>query len=498
MKLCVKQLEGTRHRNHGGIMVAALLVTAAATVGFAAWANIISQRRQDIEQTMSGTQRRLAVESGRQIARHWAYWHRTTKNSGADVSSSQTLSGTTQIVGGLAVPNWTGFAMETTSFTTGINHFSPAGNDSAYAVSTQATLPYSIMDSYPEPTVEESDSTTLVTTVHSRSPMLSGDILVIHTPTLATTAPVAPPQITGNFDVVNGRACILTVSALPYMTELRATAICIPPYAVPTANALQTYDPVTTDLVLPSNFPCPVMTSGSITADYALDDLGRLNVIDSANNPSNSFKTKVSAGSSVTINSLSDLSQNGIAFTASTGILSLDLNQIGLPGIIINDNVAEIIINGKTTPDIPGIPYSSVAICYVENAETTSRTLAKITCQNGVNTRRLIIGVKKIPRAADPQVPGAPVVISFPQSNTAPTWRFLMVAENTPLTFESTGGPGIITLQGGIQTDGSITSTSGVGNSIKLVPETNPLRLDRLSPRRAWVETYLDYIHGSL
>lgn len=498
MKLCVTQRALTRQRSHGGIMVAALLVTAAATVGFAAWANIVSQRRQDIEQTQSGTQRRLAVESGRQIARHWAYWQRTTLNSGAAVTASQVIGGTTQIAGGLTVPAWTGFAMETTSFTTGINHCSPSANDSAYAVATQATLPYSVMDSYPEPTVSVSESTTLVATVHSRSPILSGDLLVIHTPTLATTLPVAAPQVTGNFDIVNGRACILTTTALPNITELRASAISIPPYVVPATNALQTYDPTTSDLVLPSNFPCPITTTGSITADYALDDLGRLNVIDSPNNPSNSFKTRITAGSSVTINSTADLSQSGINFVASTGILTLDLNQIGLPGVIINDNVAEIVITGKASAEVPSLPYSSVAICYIENAETTTRTLAKITCQNALNTRRLILGVKKIPRAADPQVPGAPVVISFPQSNTAPNWRFIMISENTPLTFEATGGPGIITLQGGIQTDGSITSTTGVGNAVKLVPETNPLRLDRLSPRRAWVETYLDYTNGSL
>lgn len=500
MKLAINvRIKQSRRRGTaGGVMVAALLITAAATFGFAAWATMIGQRRQGIEQTMGGLQRRLAVESGRQMARQVCYTQRLTLNAGAALDVSAADTSTTQVHGGVAAPAWTGFAMDSTSFPTGINHFSPAGTDSAYGVMMNLTLPYSVTDYYPDPTVKSSLTTSLTASMQSRSPLLSGDLLVIHRPTLATDALAPAPAITGNLDVVGGRAVFLTTGNLANFSTVRATAVSTPQYVVPATNALQTRDPITNDVILPSNFPSPMVTTGSVDASYAMDSLYRLNVIDSVHNPSNSFKEKVRSGSSMTIATTADVNQSGVTYSTATGILTIDMTQISLPSVVITNNVSEIFITGKTTVDQPNTPYSSVGICYIEEAGVTSRSLTKITCTNSDNTRRLIVGVKKIPAAGTSQLPGSPVTISFPNSNVAPTWRLLMIAENTPLIFDATGGPGTITLKGGIQTDGSITSTTGAGNSVRLIPETDPVRLDRLAPRRGWVETYLDFENGSL
>ena len=74
----------------------------------------------------------------------------------------------------------------------------------------------------------------------------------------------------------------------------------------------------------------------------------------------------------------------------------------------------------------------------------------------------------------------------------------MTVAENTPLTVSATGGAGTISVIGGFQSDASIAAPSATGTSLLLVPETAPGRLNRLAPRLAWVETYLDFDDGAL
>lgn len=481
-------------------MVVALMITAAATMGFAAWATLVAQRKQAVEQSFGGTVRRLAVENGRQIARQMAYTDFLSKNTAPAVSATNVEAGTNQIIGGVNSPGRTGFALESASYPPGFNRLSPAGLGFAYGVITNVTLPYSVVDAHPSLTVMEDSSTTLTAAMKSRSPLLSGDILVVHQPTLATTAPVAAPAITGNLDVIGGRAVYLTPATLANFSSVRASAVTMPTYAVPATNASQTRDPNTNTPILPSNFPSLLTSMGSVVAGNLLDASNRLNVIDSPNNLSNSFKEKIKAGSSVTIPTSADFSQSGASYVAATGVLTLDLGNQALPSVILENDVTEIILTGQANSAEESLAdiYSSVGLCYIEDSNVSVRSLAKITCQNPGNKRRLIMGIKKIPKTGDPQVPGAAVSLSFTHSHMAPVWRLLVVAENTPLAFSAAGGAGTITLQGGLQTDGSIASTSGAGNSVRLIPEFDPRRLSRLAPRRGWVETYLDFTNGNL
>jgi hypothetical protein len=75
----------------------------------------------------------------------------------------------------------------------------------------------------------------------------------------------------------------------------------------------------------------------------------------------------------------------------------------------------------------------------------------------------------------------------------------LLVMENTPLaiTPATVGGTGTISLIGGIMTDGSIAAPTGAGK-VNILPETDHLHLIQIAPRRAWIETYLDYTNGNL
>jgi hypothetical protein len=490
------QRQRARLRTSGGVLLVALLITCAATFGFAAWASLIGQRRQVVEEVSGGIQRRLAVENGRQMARQYALTGVLTKNSGTAVSFTKTPAATSQVLGGITAPAFTGYAMDSTSFPT-FNRLSPAGTGYAYGTLLQVSVPFSIMDYYPTPTVKSSGTTTAIAAMKSRPALPSGDLLVIHEPTLSTTAPV----VTGNLDVQGGRAVFLTTGGLANLSTVRATAVAIPHYPVPSTNALATRDPQTNNVIVPSNFPQPISTTGPVVAGNSIDLGNRLNVIDSALNPSNSFREKIKQGSYTTLNPASDLNQNGLNFVASTGVLTLDLANENLTSVIIDNNVTEIILTGQNSAAAESAvqDFSSVAICYVEDDNVTTKRLSKITCQNSGNARRVIIGIKKLPKPSpNPQIPGLAVTVAFPSSDVAPQWRLMLVAENTPLLFSASGGPGVITLKGGIQTDSAITATTGVGNRVRLILEDDPRRLVRLAPRRGWVEHYLDYANGSL
>ena len=481
-------------------MVVALMITAAATMGFAAWTTLVATRKEAVEQNFGGLLRRMAVENGKQIARQYAYTDFLTKNSNDAIDSKNFITDTTQVIGGISAPLRVGFSMDSVSFPAGFNRLSPAGLGYPYGVITNVTVPFSVMDSHPTLTVRENASTTVSTAMKSRSPLLSGDVLVIHQPTLATTAPVAAPVITGNLDVLDARAVYLTPATLNNFSTVRASAVTMPTYAVPAVSPPQTRDPYSNTVILPSNFPSILTTIGSVGAGNLLDTQNYLNVVESAQNPSNSLREKIKTGSYVTVPTTADFNQSGVNFVSATGVLTLDLSNVGLPGVIAQNNVSQIIFTGQTSAAEESLTdiYSSVGVCYVEDAAVTSRSLTSVVCKNGANKRRLLLGMKKIPRPTDPQVPGSAVTVDFPQSNLSPVWRLLLVAENTPITFTNSGGPGTITLKGGIETDGNITSTSGAGNAVKLIPETDPRRLSRLAPRRGWVETYLDFTNGSL
>jgi hypothetical protein len=105
---------------------------------------------------------------------------------------------------------------------------------------------------------------------------------------------------------------------------------------------------------------------------------------------------------------------------------------------------------------------------------------------NGTNNRRILLCIKKI--AATAGEVGGGVDISF--GTAVPSWRLLVVAENTPLSFTPAGGAGNIALRGGIQTDASLSGPTG---SSRLVIEKDalPLALQNIAPRLAWVETHL-------
>ncbi len=144
-------------------MVVALMITAAATMGFAAWTTLVASRKEAVEQNFGGLLRRMAVENGRLIARQLAYTDYLTKNASNAVDSKNYVTGTTQVIGGISAPLRVGFPMDSVAFPAGFSRISPAGLGYAYGVITNVSVPFSVMDSHPSLTVRENSSTVVST-----------------------------------------------------------------------------------------------------------------------------------------------------------------------------------------------------------------------------------------------------------------------------------------------------------------------------------------------
>ncbi len=495
-----------RHQTAGGVLIVAMLLTAAATLGFAAWATLLNQRQQSAEETMGGIQRRLAFANGRQMAIQLGYNQLMTQNTGNAIDLAQydtTL--TAKIHGSLKTDAWTGSAISKFPLpypavnNSAMNRFSPSGTHAAYGPEFSFTVKASVMDYYPNPTVRTdannapvSIAAGLITSVRHYAPLLSGDLLCIYKPTLGTATPLANQTLTGNIRVVGGRSLILTPAPLANFSALRTDAISTPHYNVPSNPIIFQNTASTPAQILPSNFPSIVTSLGSVGTGNNLDTQHRLNVIDDAtNNPSNSLKARIlSSDVVISINTAANHAlQDGVSFDLATGVLNIDLANQAIWGIVADNNVSEIRLQG-----MPAINsnLASVRLCYTETAGLYARTLTKISCQGDANYRPIIIAVKKSPNPTGSAVVGPEVTLEYP--TTTPLWHSLIVVENTPLIFTTNG---ILTLAGGIMTDASLTGPTGQ-NRVQIIPSTLSTFLTHIAPQRMWLETYFDYGHENL
>lgn len=486
-----------RRRCSGGVLVLALVLTSAATVGFAAWASLISQRAQGIEQLMAGTKRRLAVQNGIAIARQYSY---QMLASAAGSTAAMSLSNDW---GAVSIPTWSGYAMESVTPPAGVNVFSPSGSSDpvvVYARWHEATVETPIYDFDRVPVEIATPTTKVLSMVKSRSPLCSGDVLIFHRPTLAKPAPAV--TVTGNIQTVGGRMVLFNPLSPNSFKAVNASQVVTPGYITATPSTFQLFAPAgqTTSTLLPSNLVLPAVSGGSVSS--SVDTTGKLNVIEDATNGGNSFRDRIQYGSWMELDTSSSIDERGVSFDSSTGILTLNLAEPDLPSVIAHNNLSQIVLTGQNAPaeETAADSYAASGLCYVEDAATTTRNLTSIVCNGTGNQRRFILGVKKVTPAdaSGNAAPGGGVSINFTNSASAPIWRLMMVAENTPLTVSATGGPGTITMIGGIQADSSLAAPTGTANLLKLLPEASPLRLNRLAPRFAWVETYLDFVDGDI
>ena len=473
-------------RHAGSTVVIALVVVAAATVGFASWVGLMAQRGRSIELQRHSGARRIAYHNARLTAREYALERAITATADSNGFAHDPASGW----GSSSIPAWTGFPMETSSRPGGLNGFSLSW-DYPYAAEHNVTagfpaLAYSTSVGGAVSQTTPAASTYFKTFIRSRSPILGGDLLIVNRSSL--TPPVVP-SVTGNI-AVNGRVLhfVPEVAAADY--QARSVRFASP--HIPGNMNIRPLNLAGTDLI-PSNLAWTPVTFGRIggVTDYS----GRLSVIDDAANGGNSLRqrltTAITTSGNTAYNDPGGVANDGAGNVTITPCIG-PTSPADLPSVIITNEVTELIIDGQDGTNLTSYaPFRpALAVVYIQDPSSV-RKLTTIRLRKQ-GARRMLLAIKQSGTSA-----GSPVNVVVEDTNAICEWNMVIIAENTPLVFSATGGASTIRLVGGVQTNAPLTGPAAPTLlSLNLLTDTRGLI--RLTPRAAWVETLMpDRIPGT-
>ncbi|MEZ5328366.1 MAG: hypothetical protein R3F19_25265 [Verrucomicrobiales bacterium] len=406
---------------------------------------LLHARMQYTEQHLSSVQRRIAESNARALTREYLLENVIASSSG---SGGTFTPGTSW--GQTTIPSWSTAAMNSTAF--------PAGNN---LVSSASGFPYAA--TFLSTISDGADSSTYKAYMNSRSPLLSGDLLVVHQPFDTSLA------ISGSLDVI-GRSVIYapaSPNSYNFTTE---------DFAVPRGTTGFSLNDGSGNALPGSNFPLGPETAGPSVGDLGYS--GTLNVIDNSANPGNSLYAKLNGGgfSSISVSGTTPTNNRGVV-SLGDGNVSITLDDDFMTNVIITDATAVTLVgqnSGTALADADLLPAIMILILQGGGIDLTT-----ISFQNQ-NNRRLHLGVKKTSTTT-------PVQFNFTSSLSDISWRLLLTAESTPIVLNKTVG-GSMNLYGGIRTNGSVTVASGTSTTLRR--ELDPKLLNRLADRRAWVELY--------
>ena len=525
----------SRHPRRGGALVLALLFMGLVTAAFATWVTVIRQRTRagDLEEHQA--RKRLSAINSEIMVRDYLLRRMLASNGdpdglsgtsdGAAWNTTTTAAWDGQIQTSAAV--WNGYPMDSSTRLAGLNGFSPTF-DYPYSKSVTFVTNYRRLAYATEVAQYANDTTTWRGYVRSRNPVLGGDLLVLHRPTVNTTL----PSVTGNV-AVNGRVLHFApdIAAAAYTARsLRFTAPAMVTGGVPASINVAPADLAGAGLPW-SNLTWTPLSCGNINganleapsngADWRLPDFtGQLNFIDSAANPSNTLRAELIASGSTVQTTGSTNYNDSKGFTlvstgtspAGTGLATIfpcndanypvntdsdPYNNVSdLPSVLITDDLTELIIDGQTGSNLTSYaPYRpSFAVVYTQNA--SGRNLTTIRLRNQ-NNRRMILALKKDHRATWPSPATTPAVNLIIESPvTTPDWHVVILCENVPLTitYAASTTPlyqaATVRLYGGIETNAPLLFPASP-KLFEMNLETDTRGLIRMTPRLAWVETFL-------
>ena len=507
----------SHHPRRGGALILALLFMGVVTAAFATWVTVIRQRSRagDLEEHQA--RKRLSANNSEIMVRDYLLRRVLASNGDPDGlsstsagswSNSPATSWDGHIQTSAAV--WNGYALDSSTRLAGLNGFSPTF-DYPYSKSVTFTTNYRRLSYATEVAQFANDTTTWRGFVRSRNPVLGGDLLVLHRPTVTATL----PAVTGNI-AVQGRVVHFApdIPAASYTARsLRFTAPAIVSGGAPAFISIAPAD--ISGAGLPwSNLTWTPLSSGNVNganletpsngADWRLPDLsGQLNFIDSSANPSNSLRAKLIAGSSTiqTTGSTNFNDSRGFSLVntgstpAGTGVATVTpcpgSSASDLPSVLISNDLTEMIIDGQTGSNLTGYaPFRpAFTVLYTQNA--TGRNLTTIRLRNQ-NNRRMILALKKEHRTTSGWNPIVSVIVE--SSTGTADWHVVILSENVPLTFSySATSPYAATtmrLYGGIQTNAPLDFPPSP-RLFEINLQTDTRGLIRMTPRLAWVETFL-------
>lgn len=436
-----------------GALVAGWLATHSAQTAYVDTLDESSRRRVACANLGAFARARLlnfVVGSGGGVAPSGTDISAAVSQTVYDHRSPPVAMGTVTIDGTTATP------LESESRPGGWNHFNwGSGGGYTTDLNVVMTVTEALSDGLPDRLGVTGASVPVLTENHtfsirSRSPVLSGDILVANNPVVAVSG-----SITGTI-AVGGRGVIWKPDS--------------PNTFSPVMNTFITrYEPTASLSGLFSNFPFPDVTSGAIGSTTYYD--GRLDVIANASNI-NSLWKKSNNAPLVTINGAS---ATGPGYDCDgAGTLQLDLSEPQLQYVQITGNISTLILDGQaSTPDFNAAAGYRAMLIVVNQA---SGDLTTVQLNNRSN-RRLALAIRKTTETT--------TVFNAPQAGVD-WWRLVLTLEGTPATWTTPGGTNL-QIKGGIQTNRALAATGG---SISITTEDAPFFLDRITARDAWVENF--------
>lgn len=470
-------------------MVIALVAIGFITVGFSTWVGLLAQRGRTAEIEEHATRRRVASYNSRAVIREYALERMLTSSGDANGIEFDPLSGWSVT----SAAAWSGYPMESSTRLAGLNAFSPSW-DYPYSkvIDTAAsTLALGFVENQNGRLNQDYSTTTsyLKTYIRSRSPVLGGDLLIVHRSKIpAETVPV----VTGNI-AVYGRVMHFLPELPDTSYTVRSSRFIARPGGAP--MTLRPRD-INGNLIAPTNMAWTPISFGRVGG--ATDLTGKLNVIDDSTNGGNSLR-QLMASSVATLQStggtaMSDprgFTNNGNGTVTVTASIGAE-NPADLPSIAVNSEVSELIIEGQEGANFTDYARyrPAFALLYVQD-EASVRKLTTIRLRKQ-NSRRMILAIKQ-----NGNTPGLPVNVIVEDTSATSEWNLVIIAENTPLVFSANPAVTYIKVAGGIQTDSPLSGPAG-GQELSLVLQNDSRGLIRLTPRAAWVETIMpDKIPGS-
>jgi len=430
----------------GSVILYTLLIVAVSTLLFVGWIEVMLVRGNYVNTIENAIQRRVGLANSEALLRQYAMSQVMVGTSGGGVAAQLDAGW-----GGIEILPWNGSPFAAQSAPPFVNHFNP-GAGRGFARNLSAILESGGGLVAGEDTRFFEARRALVGT---RSPVASGFLLTMQTPTMVPSATVAVPA-----GPSSSRGAFLWNPNSPNTFGFSTTRFSTP-NVVP---APPTLPAVGGGTVLPSNLAFPAI----FTVNYS----GSLDVVNNPFFPQNSLTQKVLAQGPLIIDA--EVAVNH-GTPDGNGNFPIQSDGDGFVRVLLSqDNHNYFVLQNLEQLRLEGAGGGSTALVFlIDQTVSSTRDLLEIEFA-GLNTRPLFLIIKKSS--------GLEVIWDFTESGAV--WRLLATLENTPVALQSAGGT--LVMQGGIRTDRTFDAS---GVPINLVPG-GEFPVPDLLDRHGWVEVY--------
>jgi len=455
---------GRRPGERGGAIVFAMVVVASIGLITSAGLSLMSAASAGIEERKTAVERRVRLANSEALAREVVRRKYVTAADGPAADETHTLPGGW---GEVTISSWTG---------------APIQERDATRFHKTGAVPYRAFSKDVDVTLHDGDSgIPWQLQIRSVNPMLGGDLLVMHQPTLK---PGENIKIKGDV-FVDGRGVFWT-GGDEHQVDIQADRYV---GADPgNKQELLLEDTGGTDH-LPENFPFVPMTGGVV--DGAADYGGKISVIDNPDSPDNAYvqrfgvagseRTAVGLDGSVEFEGALDSNDNDHPDFESDGKgdIGIDLSEPSLSTVHVIDNCKKLIFYGQGgDAEFNAAGNLPPVIVIVTNRAGSDFKLDRIECRER-NNRRLIVAIRNERENRTDW--------KFEADVPFPEWRGIFELENVPVKIDIKGDADAVSLVGGIRTDRDFEVGGG---DLYFKQETDPRALEILTSRQAWLETY--------